>query len=343
MKWYGALFLPTIYLMVENAGAAGFLQAQKFPGTFSDLSFTSRLEVLADGYDDVGVEYDENGRCVSGCAYQGITLAEEEQLMVQASNQLQQAIVQEQQVQAQSQPQPPKPQSATTNQQPPQLAGGITLPQRPPAQSATQTTAPGSSVTTFFRPPVAGSVKVGSDFGERRPPRTSNGTGSRYHRGLDIKASQGTPLYATADGVVIEAGKNGGYGNVVKIQHAFSSTDKTATTVYAHLSKIDVKKGQQVSQGQLIGKAGNTGNSGGAHLHYELRFDDIKVDPLGAYVAPIVDSNSAVAASTRGTNYLGANYCFKSGITSKRLKPFAGDNQALQENFPGCTGWCSSY
>ena len=338
MKWYGALFLPTIYLMVENAGAAGFLQAQKFPGTFSDLSFTSRLEVLADGYDDVGVEYDENGRCVSGCAYQGITLAEEEQLMAQASNQLQQAIVQEQQVQAQSQPQP-----ATTNQQTPPLAGGIILPQRPPAQSAPQTTASGSSVSTFFRPPVSGSVKVGSDFGERRPPRTSNGTGSRYHRGLDIKASQGTPLYATADGVVIEAGKNGGYGNVVKIQHAFSSTDKTATTVYAHLSKIDVKKGQQVSQGQLIGKAGNTGNSGGAHLHYELRFDDIKVDPLGAYVAPIVDSNSAVAASTRGTNYLGANYCFKSGITSKRLKPFAGDNQALQENFPGCTGWCSSY
>lgn len=343
MKWYGTLFFTAIYLMFENAGAAGFLQAETFPGTFSDLSFTSRMAVLADGYDDVGVEYDENGRCVSGCAYKGITLAEEERLMVQASNQLQQAIVQEQQVQAQSQPQPAQPQPATTNQQTPPLAGGITLPQRPPVQPEPQPTAPGSSISTFFRPPVAGEVKVGSDFGERRPPRTSNGTGSRYHRGLDIKASKGTPLYAAANGVVIEAGKNGGYGNVVKIQHPFSSTDKNATTVYAHLSQIDVKKGQHVSQGQLIGKAGNTGNSGGAHLHYELRFDDIKVDPLGAYVAPIVDSNSAVAASTRGTNYLGTDYCFKSGITSKRLKPFAGDNQALQENFPGCTGWCSSY
>ena len=70
--------------------AAGFLRAESFPGTFQDLSFETRMDVLAAGYDDVGVEYDANGRCVSGCAYKGITLAEEEQLIAIAQEELQQ-------------------------------------------------------------------------------------------------------------------------------------------------------------------------------------------------------------------------------------------------------------
>ena len=77
--------------------AAGFLRAESFPGIFQDLSFETRMDVLAAGYDDVGVEYDANGRCVSGCAYKGITLAEEEQLIAIAQEELQQLIEQEQQ------------------------------------------------------------------------------------------------------------------------------------------------------------------------------------------------------------------------------------------------------
>ncbi|MBR2012056.1 MAG: M23 family metallopeptidase [Alphaproteobacteria bacterium] len=330
MKWYRAIFFTAICLVFENAWGNSFLQAQNFPGTFQDLDFASRLDVLAQGYEDVGVEYDENGKCISGCAYKGITLAEEEQLIYQASAELQQVIEQEQvQVTAgQLKPVPTENDIAVK----PEIEPFV--PQEIPS---------GNRVNKFFRPPVGGSVKVASDFGERRPPKTSNGTGAKYHRGIDIKASTGTPLYAAADGVVIEAGKNGGYGNVVKIQHPFSTTDKTAVTVYAHLSQIDVKNGQRVVQGQQIGKAGNTGNSSSAHLHYELRFNNVKVDPLGAYVAPILNSDTAVATSTRGTNYLGADYCFKPGISSTRLQPFVGDSQGLQQNFPGCMGWCSSY
>ena len=96
MKWYRAIFFTAICLVFENAWGNSFLQAQKFPGTFQDLDFASRLDVLAQGYEDVGVEYDENGKCISGCAYKGITLAEEEQLIYQASAELQQVIEQEQ-------------------------------------------------------------------------------------------------------------------------------------------------------------------------------------------------------------------------------------------------------
>ena len=330
MKWYRAIFFTAICLVFESVWGNSFLQVQKFPGTFQDLDFSSRLDVLAQGYEDIGVEYDENGKCISGCAYKGITLAEEEQLIYQASAELQQVIEQEQN------------QVTDVHLQPSPTQIGTVV--KPETESFVPQEIPNDNrVNKFFRPPVGGSVKVGSDFGERRPPSSSNGTGSKYHRGVDIKASIGTPLYAAADGVVIEAGKNGGYGNVVKIQHSFSSSDKVAVTVYAHLSQIDVKKGQRVVQGQQIGKAGNTGNSGGAHLHYELRFNNVKVDPLGAYVAPILNSDTAIAASTRGTNYLGAEYCFKTGISSTRLQPFVEDNQGLQQKFPGCIGWCSSY
>ena len=344
MKLYGVLFLLS---GVTTCNAAGLLKAESFPGTFQDLSFQSRLAVLAEGYDGIGVEYDENGRCISGCAYSGITLAEEEQLIQLASSELQQVIIQEEQYQAQVQG-PIKPETSLQPSQPvlqPDSTPQSVAPVKSKPVKPVQSHQPVKKLVqkAFFRPPVANDVKIGSDFGERRQPKTSNGKGSKYHRGIDVKATTGTPLYAAADGVVVEAGKSAGYGNVVKIQHSFSGTDKKAMTVYAHLSKINVKKGQLVSQGQLIGAAGNTGNSGGAHLHYELRFNDIKVDPLGAYVAPIVDSDATAAASTRGTNYIGADYCFKSGISSKRLQPYVGNNQALQEKFPGCTGWCASY
>lgn len=112
-----------------------------------------------------------------------------------------------------------------------------------------------------------------SGFGERNDP--FNGRRAQ-HMGIDIAAPIGTPVYATADGVVSEAGWNsGGYGRLIKIDHG-----RGIETRYAHLSSIGVAPGQRVSRGQAIGRMGSTGRSTGSHLHYEVRIDGRAVNPI---------------------------------------------------------------
>jgi len=99
-----------------------------------------------------------------------------------------------------------------------------------------------------------------------------------FHYGLDLAAPAGTPFFAAGDGVVIEAGPMGGYGNVIMIEHA----DGTIT-VYGHEEKVLVEKGERVKAGQLIGLVGNLGQSTGYHLHFEVRVGDVngeKADPV---------------------------------------------------------------
>ena len=108
--------------------------------------------------------------------------------------------------------------------------------------------------------------------------RFTSGYGYRWgrlHKGTDFAAPHGTPIHATADGVVIHAGWQSGYGKLVKIQHEFG-----IETRYAHLSKIRVTKGQRVSRGDRIGDMGNTGRSTGTHLHYEVRVGGKAVNPM---------------------------------------------------------------
>lgn len=97
----------------------------------------------------------------------------------------------------------------------------------------------------------------------------------RAHLGVDYGAPVGTPVRSVGEGVVDFAGQQGGYGNVVQVQHG---NDKS--TLYAHLSRIDVKKGQRVEQGQRIGAVGMTGWTTGPHLHFEFRIDGRHQDPL---------------------------------------------------------------
>ncbi|CUH76759.1 M23 family metallopeptidase [Tropicibacter naphthalenivorans] len=110
------------------------------------------------------------------------------------------------------------------------------------------------------------------------PFRFTSGFGHRWgrlHAGTDFAAPHGTPIYATADGVVTHAGWSSGYGRLVKIQHEFG-----IETRYAHQSKIRVKVGQRVSRGERIGDMGNTGRSTGTHLHYEIRVGGKPVNPM---------------------------------------------------------------
>jgi murein DD-endopeptidase MepM/ murein hydrolase activator NlpD len=98
----------------------------------------------------------------------------------------------------------------------------------------------------------------------------------RMHEGVDLGAAYGTPIAAAAAGAVIYAGWEGGYGNLVVIDHGGG-----LATAYGHQSRIAVSVGQSVSQGETIGFVGSTGHSTGPHLHFEVRFNGEAVDPLG--------------------------------------------------------------
>lgn len=117
-----------------------------------------------------------------------------------------------------------------------------------------------------FDMPVRSNYRMTSNYGPRW---------GRLHAGTDFAGPVGTPIYATADGVVIENGWVNGYGRLIKIQHEFG-----IETRYAHLSASRVQLGQRVSRGDRIGDMGNTGNSTGPHLHYEIRVGGQAVNPM---------------------------------------------------------------
>ncbi len=120
--------------------------------------------------------------------------------------------------------------------------------------------------------PVRDTFRFTSGFGIRRDPK---GAGRRMHAGVDFAAPKGTPIYATADGVVVAAERESGYGNVVRIRHELGFE-----TVYAHQSRIRVQVGQKVSRGERIGDMGSTGRSTGVHLHYEVHLNGRPVNPM---------------------------------------------------------------
>lgn len=118
-------------------------------------------------------------------------------------------------------------------------------------------------------PLIAGEVT--SSFGMRKDPFHG---GQRRHNGLDIAAPTGTPVYATANGVVDYASWKGSYGKLIQIKHPSGHE-----TRFAHLSEILIVRGQVVRKGQLIGRVGSTGRSTGPHLHYEVRYRGKPLDP----------------------------------------------------------------
>jgi murein DD-endopeptidase MepM/ murein hydrolase activator NlpD len=129
-----------------------------------------------------------------------------------------------------------------------------------------------------------------SGYGVRSDPFKG---GSAMHAGIDLSGPTGTPIYATADGVVITAGyNNGGYGNLVKIEHG-----RGIETRYGHLASMSVSNGQRVTRGQVIGRMGSTGRSTGSHLHYEVRIDGRAVNPI-----PFMKSTDYVLAMQKKAN-----------------------------------------
>ena len=114
-------------------------------------------------------------------------------------------------------------------------------------------------------------TRISSRFGRRIDPLYGV---PRFHYGVDFTAPTGTEVFATGNGTVSSAGWQQGFGNTIRIDHGYGYV-----TLYAHLSRINVKVGQQVSRGEVIGLVGNTGRSFGAHLHYEVHYQGVPQNP----------------------------------------------------------------
>ena len=148
-----------------------------------------------------------------------------------------------------------------------------------------------------------------SGFGVRSDPFRGR---AAMHGGVDLAGPVGTPIYATADGIVSRSEWNsGGYGNLVEINHG-----QGIETRYGHMSRLIARPGQRVRKGELIGLMGSTGRSTGSHLHYEVRIDGRAVNPT-----PFMQSNDMLAALQRravGTPAIAAPMAIGGPATGRR-------------------------
>ena len=123
----------------------------------------------------------------------------------------------------------------------------------------------------------------------------------KFHKGMDFTAPTGTPIYASGNGKVIRSSRSATYGRVVYIDHGYGYT-----TIYAHMSKIKAKRGQNVKRGDLIGYVGNTGRSVSAHLHYEVRKNGKALNPINFYygdLTPVQFAAMQKASEEEGQSY----------------------------------------
>lgn len=156
---------------------------------------------------------------------------------------------------------------------PPAAAGNEAALATPEAPPATAVAEPAGPVVReiAFESPVKG-YGVNSAFGMRR----LSGQAARRHAGVDIAAPKGTSVYVAAEGAVIRTGyEAAGYGRFVEIRHP-----NGMTTLYAHLSRLDVRSGDHLGSGERLGLVGSTGRSTGPHLHFEVRRGDRQVNPV---------------------------------------------------------------
>lgn len=141
--------------------------------------------------------------------------------------------------------------------------------------------------------------RMASGYGWRTDPFTK---ARKFHSGMDFSAKTGTPIYATGDGVITRAdSRSSGYGNHIRIDHGFGYL-----SLYAHLSKYNVKKGDRVKRGDIIGFVGSTGRSVAPHLHYEIHKNGKKIDPKNFYYGSLsnIEFQAMLNASSRSSETL---------------------------------------
>lgn len=320
-----------------SANGESLLKPASFPKVFNDAPFIARIQTLAEGYDDYESVYDANGRCISGCAYPGITMEKETEAIERNSRIAQSAaqqynypngnivadnvVVPEQQSNT-NVVMPNVSNQPTTNLNPPAASTPPTPSQQTyncaTHRAAYRTLVPGNS-------PIDIDIHISSDFGPRKSPTAG---ASSWHKGIDISIPTGTPVYATADGTVeyIRDQGNKGGGKYIVIKHG----NTNFRTAYFHLSNNQVLKvGDFVNAGCLVGISGNTGVSTGPHLHYTIYYTqpgksfNFALDP----VDPLWTENQ-----------LKTNYRFKSQAAKSCLHTahnFCGTGAVPPDTLPG--------
>ena len=313
-----AFFLGNICIVALRADS--LLSAQSFPKTFEDLSFTSRMEVIRDGFAPYDIEYDDNGVCISGCTYEGITIKEDMMAIDEATEEMAELIEEfgeddeeiigeideeyEPIIVDVNTPQPfPEPHQPST---PAPHQPSTPAPSRPVVMAA-DWCRNGLSTRLPLRYPVDMTnfkYKISSDFGLRK--NGPNG-GNYLHGGIDISVPKGTPVYATADGIVEAATEQktpGGAGWYINIRHYNTGL----VTQYLHLQEggILVKQGDHVDACQQIALSGNSGRpkKGGsysAHLDYRVRFQK----PRNKFVDILCPCKAAITEDSKGTRAVG--------------------------------------
>lgn len=152
----------------------------------------------------------------------------------------------------------------------PASSEAFAVPEAPPVTAVAAPAGPVTRLITFAEP-VRG-YEVNSAFGMRRLP----GSHARRHEGVDIAAPTGTGVLVAAEGRILRTGYDaGGYGRFIEVRHP-----NGMSTLYGHLSRIDVASGDDVTPGQRIGLVGSTGRSTGPHLHFEVRRGDRQINPV---------------------------------------------------------------
>lgn len=272
MKHWGFWVIFAIFMF--DADGASLLTAQKFPKTANDLTFTQRVQLLTNGYKDFESQYDINGNCISGCLYPGITVAEEVAAINTNTNVALQDIQSGNIAVTSGEPAqyPQHVQSVSNNSYTQQAPANTGVQLQPPTYDFYTQQEYASFDSQLQVPMGANPIKtipliVSSPVGKRNVTG-----GSSVHRGIDLVAARGTPVYATAAGTVVtvafQGEENGriGCGKYIEIKHSHGYK-----TQYCHLDEQLVHVGDTVSGGDLIGRVGNTGGKNmSPHLHYRI-------------------------------------------------------------------------
>ena len=242
-----------------------FLTAQSFPTTFQDVSFVERMAVLKEGYEPYEIEYDKDGVCISGCAFKGMRI---EDVTTYYEREAARAKSQADILRAQH---PEWNQTTATPAPTPTAQAPQYIPTTP---SFTTSALPGErsakinpTQTVPYGYPMNIPMHINSKYGPR-----NIANGSSMHMGTDLRAPDGTPVFSTLNGKVVNAtnSPNGSCGNHLKIQ----SADGFAIR-FCHLQEIMVRPGDTVPAGAMVAKSGHSGMGRAnkpypPHLHYEI-------------------------------------------------------------------------
>lgn len=333
--------------------AKSLITIQEFPKTYADVPFAQRIENEDMGYDAWDSVYDENGICISGCAYYGIRLQDELKMMADAGEQLARDLAADgPSKETQTLP------GGTTPGQPSTIP---TKPSTPPSAPSTSTRPTGGvSATNNFTSPIDTDICISSLIGLRTEPTTSGGKGSRLHKGIDISVSSGTDVFAAYDGTVVTAAYQGnGAGYYIKLEHVINGA--VYHTYYMHMTpdSFKVQVDDEVKKGELLGLSGNSGKSSGPHLHYEIRTSGgISIDPLGScilaetmniasdQVSKLEEKHKTqlqdmIDQSKNRTSFLGdKQYKIQSDVSSPVFKYYATPPMTPESCFPNYVGVC---